>query len=335
MSMKETSVISIIIDPKQIKAGLQLCANFNEPEDVPMLELVDKADIVVASEKNGQHRLSVLQRYTQGLKDEYRTLEKKRAKIVGLKNITEDHVLTYSDIHEEMGRIKGVLEGIGKWGVLVYNSVTLLTKGDQLASHLSHNSTLHEYKETEEEVLITILRKINIGYKTSPVNVKFMAAREELHEIRKDKEKNAHLQKVLHNDALCLILATCLLQLGPHFHQHPELMVTRLTKFMDVCMGLFIMWMEKWCHTLRWLGSHVSFPDHKTVKALLQKAEKGDAATKSKVQELQQSILDYGQDEEGEISMWGEVMDELDAHAIAAFDEIQDSMEEMTPTYIS
>ncbi|KAG0692122.1 hypothetical protein DFH29DRAFT_1009329 [Suillus ampliporus] len=332
VSMKETSAIPIIIDPKRIKAGLELCANFNEPEDVPMLELIDRADIVVAS---GQHRLSAVRRYTQGLEDEYRGLEKKRAKIAGLKNITEEHVETYNDIREEMGRIMGVLEGIGKWGVVVYNSVTLLAKGDQLASHLSRNSTLHEYKETEEEVLITILRRIYVVYKAAPVEVKFTAAMQELHEIRKGKDKNARLQKVLHNDALCLILATCLLQLGPHFRRRPELLVTWLAKSIDVCMGLFVMWIKKRCQTLRQLGSPTTFPDHKTVEALLQKAEKGDEAAKSEVHELRQSILAYGRDEEGDISMWAEVMDELDAHAITAFDEVQDSMEDMTSTYIS
>ncbi|KAG1725502.1 uncharacterized protein EDB91DRAFT_1254766 [Suillus paluster] len=89
VSMKMKAAIPIIIDTKRIKTGLELAANFDDPDDVPQLELKDKDDIVVAS---GQHRLSALRRYVQQLEDEYASLEKKRGKISTLKHLTEDHI---------------------------------------------------------------------------------------------------------------------------------------------------------------------------------------------------------------------------------------------------
>jgi hypothetical protein len=119
LSMRETSAIPIIIDIKRLRTGLTLSTDFNDPEKVRELELLDKDMIVVAS---GQHRLSALQRYCDDLEDEYAALEKKREKIAGLKTVTADHAATWKEMRLEMGTILGKLEGIGKWGVVVYNS---------------------------------------------------------------------------------------------------------------------------------------------------------------------------------------------------------------------
>ncbi|KAG1756189.1 uncharacterized protein EDB91DRAFT_1076290 [Suillus paluster] len=59
MLMKMKATIPIIIDTKQIKTGLELAANFDDPDDVPRLELKDKDEIVVAS---GQHCLCTCNR---------------------------------------------------------------------------------------------------------------------------------------------------------------------------------------------------------------------------------------------------------------------------------
>ncbi|KAG1765189.1 hypothetical protein EV702DRAFT_1051098 [Suillus placidus] len=79
-------------------------------------------------------------------------------------------ILIYNKCHKEMCTLKGLLYGIGKWGVIIYDEDKLLAKGTALANHLSHNSLLHEYKEMEEEVLITIFKEIKAVYDSSPVD---------------------------------------------------------------------------------------------------------------------------------------------------------------------
>ncbi|KAG1765188.1 hypothetical protein EV702DRAFT_1051097 [Suillus placidus] len=93
----------------------------------------------------------------------------------------------------------------------------LLAGGDVLVCHLNCNDMLHEYKETEEEVLITILREVKSIYNESPVKTDRSIALKALNDIRVVQDKNLRLQKVLHNDELCMLLAMCFLQLGPHF----------------------------------------------------------------------------------------------------------------------
>ncbi|KAG0694776.1 hypothetical protein DFH29DRAFT_1072779 [Suillus ampliporus] len=116
--MKDTSAIPLILDIKRVKNVKTLGNDFTVPDDVPELQLKDSAKIVVAS---GQHRLSALRRYYQSLEDEYQALEKKRTKITNLKHPSEEHVQSFNEMRDEMCSIKGVMEGVGKWGVVVYD----------------------------------------------------------------------------------------------------------------------------------------------------------------------------------------------------------------------
>jgi len=118
VSMKETSAIPIILDVKRIKKNVKLCADFSNPDEVPELGLINSNAIIVAS---GQHRLSALRKYAQSLEDELASLEKKQTKITGLKNLTAEHVAMHNSMREDIALTKGLLEGIGKWGVIVYD----------------------------------------------------------------------------------------------------------------------------------------------------------------------------------------------------------------------
>lgn len=114
----------------------------------------------------------------------------------------------------------------------------MLEKGTTLANHLSRNSGLHEYKETEEEVLITVLKKVKAVYDTSPHVKRNALAIEHLLDVRTHQEKNARLHKVMHHENMCMFLGMRLLCLGPHFRHRREFMVNWLAKNMDVCMGV-------------------------------------------------------------------------------------------------
>ncbi|KAG1735361.1 uncharacterized protein EDB91DRAFT_1083809 [Suillus paluster] len=388
--MKETSVIPLILDVKRIKNAKKLANDFNDPEEVPELKLNDIEKIVVAS---GQHRLSALRRYHQSQQDEYQTLEKKRNKIMTLKHPSEEHVLNFNEMRTEMCGIQGVMEGMGKWGVIVYDqgervprlpplptrpskrwglyhriglvqemdidnlheermvalatvasvrhvdgegsNQRLLASGDELACHLSRNNPLHEYKETEEEVLITILKKLKSAYDTSPKDTRDDIATKTLDEIRTVQDKNSRVQKVLHHDGLCMFLSTRLLQLGLHFRRRSEFSVTWLSKAIDVCMGVYLCWIEIRTATLKKLGSHKDFPSYKTVADLLDDAEAGDQQAIAEVEKLRKSINETQQDgEEGDLSMWAEVMQSLDNHAKTAFAQNIESIGQMTPKYV-
>ncbi|KIK40033.1 hypothetical protein CY34DRAFT_107948 [Suillus luteus UH-Slu-Lm8-n1] len=90
--------------------------------------------------------------------------------------------------------LKGLLHDLEKWTFIIYDEDKLLTNGTAPTNYLSHNSTLHEYKETEEEVLVTILKKLKA--------------------VHTAQEKNARLHKVLHHEGLCVMLAMRLMPLA-------------------------------------------------------------------------------------------------------------------------
>ena len=128
------------------------------------------------------------------------------------------------------------------WGVCdTYTpSITesLLQGGDELANHLSRNNPFHDYKETEEEVLITVLKKLKGVFDSTPANTRHERATTTLVEIRGMQDKNTRLLRVLHHEKLCMLLASRLLYLGTHFRRRPEFSVTWLAKGLDVCMGV-------------------------------------------------------------------------------------------------
>ncbi|KAG2029473.1 hypothetical protein BDR03DRAFT_1018337 [Suillus americanus] len=332
VSMKDTSAIPIILEIDRIRPGLTLAKDFIEVDEVPELELIDSKKIIVAS---GQHRLSALRRYKKSLQDELSALNKRWTKIANHKKPTKDDIEAHQELRTDIGGLKGLLESIGQWGIIVYDKKKLLADGDQLACHLSRNNTLHEYKETEEEVLVTILRKVKRIYEQSPAKTRRSLALVALEEIRAVHDKNARLQKVLHNDSVCLLLATRLLRLGPHFRQRVEFSVTWLAKSINICMGVFVAWVNARVVILAKLGSDEPFPDYKTVSNLLDQMDAGNEEATEKVKTLRASINDSALFRDSDLSIWGDVAQALDKHAKTAFAEVAECIGEMTPSYIT
>ncbi|KIK34335.1 hypothetical protein CY34DRAFT_17794 [Suillus luteus UH-Slu-Lm8-n1] len=184
----------------------------------------------------------------------------------------------------------------------------LLEKGTTLANHLSRNSGLHEYKETEEEVLITVLKKVKAVYDDSPHDKRNTLAIEHLIEVRTHQEKNARLHKVLHDENMCVFLATRVLNLGPHFRHRREFMVNWLAKNMDVCMGTRM-------HVYKALSSKAPFPSSAEMTGLLQK------------------VTRQGEGRARSVDM-GERDGTIDKHASFAFQDVKDHIGDMTPRYV-
>jgi hypothetical protein len=117
----------------------------------------------------------------------------------------------------------------------------VLAHGDPLANYLCRNKALHEYKETTEEVLSSILRLVKAAYNEAPEDERIAAAQSEL-QLQRDnnteRQKNNRLTKVLSYEKLVLTLALDLLPLGSHFRRRKEFSITWLAQSIDVVMGV-------------------------------------------------------------------------------------------------
>ena len=118
VSMRDSSAIPIMIGVSRLKSGLTLAQDFGDPDAVPQLELGDVDAIVVAS---GQHRVSALKQHHKALQDELTALEGRRAKISEASDLTQEMIDEHEALRGEIGQLKGQLDGIGKWGVIVYD----------------------------------------------------------------------------------------------------------------------------------------------------------------------------------------------------------------------
>ncbi|KAG2045766.1 hypothetical protein BDR06DRAFT_351950 [Suillus hirtellus] len=269
LAMREDTAIPIIVSSTRLKSGFQFALNFNEEEEVPQLQLKDAHTIVVAS---GQHRVAALKKYSKNVMDEIASIEKRRHKINEMNKPTEEHIAEYNRLRSELGELQGALVLMGKWGIIVYNEDALLADGEALANHLSRNKSLHEYKETFEELLSNILRLVKAAYNNAPEEERIAAAQHEL-QLQRDnteRQKNTRLTKILSYEKLVLTLALDLLPLGSHFRRRREFRITWLARSIDVVMGMFIQFIQFHTHILRLLASNDTFPDYATAVAKLE-----------------------------------------------------------------
>ncbi|KAG2353803.1 hypothetical protein BDR07DRAFT_1382821 [Suillus spraguei] len=164
-----TLPIPIIISKKRIGNCDALASDFLDPDVVPELKISDQDVIVVAS---GQHRLSALRKYHRSLQDEKTSLTKKIERIKGLKHTTEDHKVEYDNCRQQLSTVLGTLVDLGKWGIVVYDS----------------------YKQTEEEVLVTVLKDIWAAYLKAAPNERDELAHSMLIDVRTRKTRT-HIYK--------------------------------------------------------------------------------------------------------------------------------------------
>ncbi|KAG2740903.1 hypothetical protein P692DRAFT_20752124, partial [Suillus brevipes Sb2] len=46
-----------------------------------------------------------------------------------LKNMNQEHVASYNEAHQAMCKLKGVMEDVRKWGVIIYDEGTCISPG--------------------------------------------------------------------------------------------------------------------------------------------------------------------------------------------------------------
>lgn len=112
----------------------------------------------------------------------------------------------------------------------------LLKDSKDLARHLSRNQTLHVYAETNEELLMTIIRNLEDACDAKGE----VGAKERLQSELKqpDRSQNTRLTRVLHFERLMLCLVKDLLPLGDHFRRRPEFKAAWLARNIDIQMGV-------------------------------------------------------------------------------------------------
>ncbi|KAG2738775.1 hypothetical protein P692DRAFT_20882247 [Suillus brevipes Sb2] len=335
VSMKDVTAIPLIMKTSRIDNKDSLVKNFDDPDVVPELELdiEDIDNIIVAS---GQHRLAALEKYNYSLKEQYQKHVSKRKKVEVLKNINQEHVATFNEAHQAMCELKGAMEDVGKWGVVIYDEDKLLADGTTLATHLSRNSTLHEFKQTEEEVLITIFKEIQQVYDTSPAKKQNDIALECLRTLRTAQEKNARLSKVLQHETYCVFFATRVMRLGPHFRHRREFKVNWLAKAIDTNMGLYLSWIQMRIKTLKRLSSKGPFPSYAEVLKLIDDADANVATAKEKLAELRTTLEKRPKTKEkGDVMIWAGVLQTIDKKASTVFTDVEDKVGEMTGAYVT
>jgi hypothetical protein len=97
---------------------------------------------------------------------------------------------------------------------------------------------------------------------------------------------------------------------------------------------VFVAWINTRCTTLKRLASDEPFPDFKTVEKLLDDVEQGDEEAQKQVKKLRETIEGYAEEEEGDISIWGEVLEKVDSQVRETFRDSQKSLGRMTPEYV-
>ena len=85
---------------------------------------------------------------------------------------------------------------------------------------------------------------------------------------------------------------------------------------------------------LRRLGSTEEFPSYAEVKVLLDKAEDGDDDARKKISTLRETFEGYEVHMHSDLELWADVMEQLDDHAVEAFDDDTIAIGSLTPSYI-
>jgi hypothetical protein len=215
----------------------------------------------------------------------------------------------------------------------------LLKSGNDLARHLSRNQTLHIYAETNEELLMTILRNIQDAYDATGI----VGAKERLAQemTQPDRVMNIKVTRVLNMQRLVLCLVSDLLPLGEHYKGRVEFQAAWLSNNIGVVMGvgrssngltlgliettqMHVMFIQQQVGLLKKFVSEDPFPHAAEVRSTLDHMDKvgpdGDPARK-RATELQKQIVSAVP---GDHSVFASVMNQINAFTSELFKHADD-----------
>ncbi|KAG1718820.1 hypothetical protein EDB19DRAFT_1919959 [Suillus lakei] len=251
----EVNALPIIIHRSRLSPDQTFDANWNQPETLINVRITDAEEIVLAS---GQHRVAALKKMYQSYLDEFITYSQHLKQLEDLATHTDMHFEDHAAIQDRMVKVKGHIDHDGEWGVILYDEDVLLADGLELAQHLSRNQSLHVYKETVEEVLVSTLRNLLDEYQRGGEEAMMKAL--ELEFSKPAKEKNSKITRVLKNTRLVMTLVKDVLPMGPHYRHRHEFSVNWLYKAISVTMGMYAIYMSTNVEVFRRLASKDTFP---------------------------------------------------------------------------
>ncbi|KAG2337832.1 hypothetical protein BDR05DRAFT_952347 [Suillus weaverae] len=270
---KSENAIAIVIEPARLAAGQMLEGRWNSPDTLTSIKLSDKEPIQLAS---GQHRVAALRKAMDKYLKEEESLNKHLLRLQDKEALTEEEVVEHEELRKRLAKVKGHIDEMGQWGVILYDIVYKLVAqflnwsrevgapmlgheiidGEKdLGKHLSQNQVLHIYSETQEEQLVSILRDMKDAYDEGGQQ----AATKTLDDQHKKTtvNKNSKLTRVLKQTHLMTILMRDVLTMGPHFRLRREFNVGWLSKSIQTVMGMYARYMAQGVYIWRYLGAKV------------------------------------------------------------------------------
>ena len=113
---EETALCVIIKRSRLVQEEYQ--GDWMSPESLSEVRFKDNDVLVLAS---GQHRVAALKKLYKNTTDELDVLLKRHGTLKGYKAPTKEHVEECDALRGEIGEMKGKVDLIGKWGVILYD----------------------------------------------------------------------------------------------------------------------------------------------------------------------------------------------------------------------
>ncbi|KAG2138022.1 hypothetical protein DEU56DRAFT_912648 [Suillus clintonianus] len=271
-AFSEPNALPIIIDRLRLSSDQMFDGEWDQRNTLMQVEFSDTEPIVLAS---GQHRVAALRKLQISYLDEDSSLSKRLKELENLKEPTKDDAEEHSAVRKKLATVKGHINIVGEWGVILYDQDILLADGTELAHHLSRNQNLHVYKETAEEVIVATFRTIGDEYKRAREEAALKVLED--YYSRPTHKKASNITRVLKNQRLVMTLAMDLHPMGSHYRCRRKFTVRWLGKSISVTMGMYSIYMSTGVDLFRRLASKDAFPSYKLIDTLITRSLKDDA----------------------------------------------------------
>ncbi|KAH7920877.1 hypothetical protein BV22DRAFT_1179673 [Leucogyrophana mollusca] len=238
--------------------SVELSKNNLDDKNLPVLDVNAGVKMFAAS---GQHRIHALKKLREKLVAEEKEGITALNRLYALKNVEDTHRQQCEEWRQKVGRIKGELETFGMWGVVVYHQEVLLREGTEAAQRLSTNKTLYEYLETDEDTMVQNIREL--------INAREIAddvfERTYTTMLQDAKGMNSKMSRVF-SSKMTVVMLMCLLSLGTHFRQMPQMTLAFFEKQVKIHVGVLSMWVQEQFAVFQMLASPDDFPSLEDVE---------------------------------------------------------------------
>ncbi|KAH7918685.1 hypothetical protein BV22DRAFT_1051570, partial [Leucogyrophana mollusca] len=282
--------------------GVELSKNNLNDKNLPVLDVHAGVKMFAAS---GQHQIHALKKLHEKLVAEEKEGMTALNRLYALKNVEDTHRQQCEEWRQKVGRIKGELETFGMWGVLVYHQ-----DGTEAAQRLSTNKTLYEYLKTDEDTMVRNIRELINARETSDdaFEKTYMTM------LQDAKGINSKMSRVF-SSKMTIIMLMCLLSLGTHFHQMPQMTLVFFKKQVKIHVGVLSMWVQEQFAVFQMLASLDDFPSLKDVEYWIGPVRRADAKAEQYRQFLANAAANMMKAMKGSVDVFWPLLKLLDDKA--------------------